>query len=190
MKYILPVIIIVLAALSIYFGAYTPLVKARNFVSGLRGVSFIQSVQDFKENFDPALEFPSPIGDEEILRFLGSDLVSTLSSPQNPVTEEAARTLVEYLEEKLIKDDTRHLIILGQLYGTLWQRYGNESDFEKSEQYLLKARELGPKLPPVLLPLFDLYQKKGDAEGVRDVGGEILRYWPGEGFVKEALGDL
>jgi len=98
-----------------------------------RALEYFQSVQDFKDIFGPALFLYSPIGDEEIMKFLGFDVVATLASSQNDFPDAEAHKLVEFLEPKLILSDVRHLIIGGQLHAILWQRYGADDDYKKSE---------------------------------------------------------
>ena len=190
LKNIIIFLVIIGAVFSMYFGAYQPFVKGKTFISALQSASSIQSIEDFKRVFDPVFSSGWVFGNEEIMKFMGSDIIATLSSGENNFPEASARQLVQYLEEKLIKDDVRHLIIGGQLYGILWARYGGDVDYKKAEEYLVTARQLGPKLPPVLYPLFDLYFRRGDVEKVKEVGGEILKHWPSDQMTQNVLSAL
>jgi len=66
------IILIVLATLSIIFGSYLPLVKAQCFIDALMELQSgkIHSVEEFKMNFDRTFKFYSPVGKEEITKFL------------------------------------------------------------------------------------------------------------------------
>jgi len=49
---------------------------------------------------------------------------------------------------------------------------------EKTEDYYLKAYAIGPKLPPVLYGLADLYASNGDVAKFKPVAEAILANWP------------
>jgi len=186
LKYTIPAILIILSILSVYFGAYLPHKKAKAYVTALKNAPNVTTVEEYEENFNNVLDISSPIGDEEIAKYLGSDSVTI--AMQGGVSEDVAKELVEYIEPHLFKNEVRHLIILGQLYGLMWGRYGGEEEyFKKSEEYFLKAKQIGPKLPPVLYTLFDLYYQSGDMEKASEIAGEILKYWPDDENVKNLL---
>jgi len=186
-KQFLIITLIILSLLGIIFGAYLPFKKAQLYISSAYQMNFVKTPQQFEEIFDKVFNYSSPIGDYEVARFLGDKLINPVAAPEN--SEAAARFLVEYLEPKMRTDDTRHLLILAQLYFFLWQKSGKESDFLKSEEYYQKALVYGPKLPPVLYGLFDLYKAKGDKEKLKQISETILKYWPEDEKVIEALSD-
>lgn len=180
-------LLIISALLSIYFGAYLPFTKSQRYIAAIRAVSSVKSVADFKKNFDAAINYYSPIGDEEVMKFLGNDILGIITGQDQP--EAVSRELVEYVEPHMFKNDTRHLIALGQMYFTLWQKYGKKDvDYAKAEEYFLGAYSIGPKLPPVLYSLLDLYRLKGDGEKLKNIASEILTYWPDDESVKNVLG--
>lgn len=187
-KIIICVIGILGAVLSIIFGSYLPWVKSRLFITSLGSASSIKTINDFKKNFDKPFKFYSPVGDEETAKFLGSDILRAIS--QKEQSEEASRILVDYMEPYMLKNNVRHLILLGQMYSVLWQKSGKEEDFKKAEEYYLKALAIGPKLPPVLYGLFDLERAKGNEERVKETGEKILQYWPEDERIKEILNNL
>jgi len=43
---------------------------------------------------------------------------------------------------------------------------------------------LGPKLPPALYSLFDLYEAHGDMEKRQEISSLILQYWPNDEQVR------
>jgi len=186
-KQFLIIVLIILSLLGIIFGAYLPFKKAQLYISSAYQMNFVKTPQQFEEIFNKLFNYLSPIGDYEVARFLGDKLINPVAAPEN--SEAAARFLVEYLEPKMRTDDTRHLLILAQMYFFLWQKSGKESDFLKSEEYYQKALVYGPKLPPVLYGLFDLYKAKGDKEKLKQISETILKYWPEDEKVIEALSD-
>ncbi len=178
------IILIVLALILAYFGAYLPFARGRAYVTALRAVQSIHSLGEFETLFDRPLNFYSPVGDEEVAKFLGMDILNTITRVQ---PEELNRALVEYIEPYMLKNNVRHLIILGQMYSVLWREYGHKEDYVKSEVYQRKALEIGPNLPPVLYGLLDIYQASGDDTKLKEIASKIVKYWPEDEGVQNVL---
>lgn len=175
---------IILAVLSIIFGGIMPIQKSSLYISGLEQVPNMHSTQEFKDTFKPALDYPSPIGQEEVAKYLESDILGIISNNANEAVD---RDLVTFIEPYAMQDNTRHLIAMGEMYGTLWSKFHKESDYQTSVSYYMKAYAIGPKLPPVLYSLLSLYRAHGDAANFEKTGQEILGYWD-DPSVKAALG--
>jgi tetratricopeptide (TPR) repeat protein len=91
---------------------------------------------------------------------------------------------VEYIEPHMFKDNVRHLLSVGMMYENLWLRYGKkDADYAKAEGYYRAALAIGPKLPPVLYSLANLYNEKGDLTKGREIKAMILNLWPNEGNI-------
>ncbi len=186
---IIAVVLLVLGILSIYFGAYTPFVKSRRYVSTINSLSNISTVESFENAFNKVFDFYSPIGDEEITKYLGTNIVSIIAQGDQP--EIPMRAITSYIELQLQQNDVMHLLIGAYAHQSLWNNYNQqESDFKKAETYYRKALAIGPKLPPVLYGLMELYQLEGDEVGMREIGNIILKYWPDDKNVKRALENL
>jgi len=184
-KQFIVIFLIILAIFSIIFGSLLPLMKSRRFISSLNSIQFIKTLGEFKVNFDRPLKFYSPIGDEEIVKFLSGNIFSAIA--QREQSEATARELILYIEPYMFKNNVRHLLTLSQMYFVLWQKSGQEDDFIKAENYFRQALAIGPKLPPVLYTLFDLYQAKGDREKIKEIGEIILKYWPEDEKIEKYL---
>jgi tetratricopeptide (TPR) repeat protein len=184
-KYSIFSVLCFLILVSIVLGSLFPYARSRKFISGLRDVGNIQTIDDYKANFNRAFDFYAPVGDEELAKFLSADSLSLIQ--QKDIPEPIARALVDYIEPRLFKDDVRHLLTLGQLHFILWRSYQKNEDFLKAEEYFLKALSIGPKLPPVLFSLIDLYQTSGNQEKLRAVAVKILSLWPDAESVKEFI---
>lgn len=176
---------IVLAAMGIYFSSLLPLRKAQSYLDAQRRMNNVHTVGDFQDNFDMAFNLYSPVGDEEIAKFLGNDVLNIVNQGQ---PEDVSRQLVSYIEGHLFKDDVRHLLLLGQMYQILWQNYQKEDDYQKAVGYLEKAHEIGPNLPPPLYKLLNLYLMHKDKDNADRIGGLILANWPQDENVKAVLG--
>lgn len=183
-KNIITVVLIVLAVASLIYGAYFPFVKARRYITSLNTLASVNSLESFYAHFDRVLLHPSPVGQEEAVKYLGSDISGFVARGDQP--EEVARALVAYIEPHLFRNNVRHLLMGGRLYEMLWRGYdGKEEDFLKAERYYLEARAIGPKLPPVLYALHDLYGAAGQTEKRAEVRDAIIRLWPDAFTVSE-----
>ena len=187
-KQFILVALIILAILSIIFGSYLALVKSQSFIVALGSIPSIRTTEQFKTNFDKAFKFYSPIGDEEVAKFLVNNVLQFVS--QQNQQEAVARMLVGYVEPYMFKNDVRHLLASAQMYQILWERYGHQEDFQTAENYFKSAYAIGPKLPPVLYGLLDFYGAKRDAQKVKEIGGIILGYWPDDTQVQNIVKSL
>lgn len=177
------VIVIAIALLGVYFGSYLPIAKARRYINFLQTVPNAPlSLNDLKIELDKVLKFYSPIGQEEVVRYIGNDILNVVASGNQP--EIVDRELSQYIEPYLFKNDIRHLIIAGELRRALWMEYGKEEDYKKSEEIYLSALKIAPKFPLILNNIFDLYGRKGDKEKMKEIGEIILKYWPEDKRVK------
>lgn len=174
----------ILAALGIYFGAILPLAKAQSYLDAQRRMQNVHTIDDFKANFDASFNLYSPVGDEEIAKFLGNDILNIVNQGQ---AEGVSRELVSYMEGHMFKDDVRHLLVLGQMYQILWQNFQKEEDYQKAISYLEKSHEIGPNLPPPLYKLLNLYLLHKDKENAQRMGSLILANWPQDKNVEATL---
>ncbi|MEK7087549.1 MAG: hypothetical protein AAB958_02515, partial [Patescibacteria group bacterium] len=101
-KNIVIVIVIISALLGIYFGSYLPIVKARRYINFLQTVgSAPRSLNDLKIELDKVIKFYSPIGQEEVVRYIGNDILNVVASGKQP--EIVDRELAQYIEPHLFK---------------------------------------------------------------------------------------
>lgn len=176
---------IVLAVLSIVYGAILPFKRSQAFIRAISSVSSVHSYEEFRTLFDGVFNFYAPVGDEEIAKYLESDVAGLIADPNQP--EALAHTLVAYIEPHIFKNDVRHLLAMGQMYATLWRRFGKPEDFATAENYYLEALKIGPKLPPALYSLISLYNDGGQLEKTKALAETILLYWPQDENIRVAL---
>lgn len=188
LKQFIIIALIILAVLLIVFGAILPWKKSQLYINTLTDMQSGRSytTEQFKDRTGKVINFYSPIGQEEVVKFLSSEILIVVY--QKGFSEQASRFLVGYMDKYLFKNNVRHLLMNGDLHKILWINFGNEEDFKKAEEYFKKAYEIGPNLPPVLYDLFELYRFKGDGENMKKIGEEILKYWPDDEGVSKLLG--
>ncbi|TSA45163.1 hypothetical protein D4R51_02385, partial [bacterium] len=108
MKNYLIVIGIILGILAIFFGSYLPFLKAQSYLKVVQAIPKSTSVDQFENALRKSLDASSPVGQEEIVKFFGSDVITNLVSQDNP--EAVTRELVSFIAPYLFKDNVRHLI--------------------------------------------------------------------------------
>src|SRR4030042_6523257 len=99
MKQLIIVALIILAILSIVLGSVLPWMKARLYIDTLTDMRAgkIQTLDDFKTRFNRPLDFYSPIGGEEVVKFLGEQIAHLIMN--NLPKEGGDSTLVPAMRE-------------------------------------------------------------------------------------------
>ncbi len=182
-KKIILVFLIAAALALAYTSAYLPFAKASKYINAVQAGQNIHSIDEFKQVFDSVFNFYSPIGNEEVVKFLSNDILTLIS--QSQATENISRIIIEYIEPRLIANNVRHMLTGARAYETFWRRYGGkEEDYKAAISYYERAYAIGPKLPPVLYGMLGLYYAHHDLDKAKNIAGEILKYWPNDDRVK------
>jgi O-antigen ligase len=166
---------VILAFAGIYFSAFLPYGKAIRFINAERATASISTEEQFEAIFRVPLDFPSPVGDEETVKYLSNDIMGILPQVKD---QETARRLTAFIEPHLWQDDIRHILVGAQLHYILWHNFGAAADFKATEDYFLKAHEIAPQLPQPLYGLAQLYKEKGDQAKLTAELKEIKSLWP------------
>jgi len=185
LKSILISVLIILALTSIYFGSYKPLAKSQLYIKANGVAPNFQTLNDLKETYNQVFDFPSPIGQREVVKFFTNNVLSIIT--QKSISEEVAVELVKYAESKIFKDNVNQLLHMAYTYDYLWQRFEDEEYFKKSEEYYNQVNKIGPKLPHALYGLFNLYKKSGQTEKIKEIGGKILELWSEDNGIKKIV---
>jgi hypothetical protein len=186
-KYVIVLVGIVAAFSSIIFGAYMPTTKAQLYVSSVTALPNIHSVQDFEDLFNRGFNFYSPIGDEETAKFLGTETMDVING-QTDQPEAVSRALIQYVEPHLMQyPNPRHLVVVANMHSVLWQRFKHVEDFKIAESSYKQALEMGPKLPPPLYGLLQLYLNGGDKADAKVIAERILASWPDDTRVQQVM---
>lgn len=87
----------VILGISFYFGNYLPLRKAILFNQALARVPTLNSVEEFKNNFSPALQIYAPYGQDEVVRILGGVAMDLLKQQPSP---DVGRAIADYVTDQ------------------------------------------------------------------------------------------
>ncbi len=168
-----------------YFGSYLPMVKSLTFISTMRQSGGVRTVQDLEQLFSVPLDYPSPIGQEELVRNLASTIAGTLGNISDPAV---IKELVRYVESyyKPIIDRGKgmsfgqNLYLLGLINETAYLKTNDKKYLDAASAYFKKAYELGPKRPQSLYGLLDVYKAEGNIEAFKKIADQLLSQWPND----------
>jgi hypothetical protein len=180
-KNFLAVGIIILGLFFFISGSILPWSMARGYINALRLAGQGQESLDiFLKTFKKSLDYPSPIGKEEVVKFLSGDLKEMIANQE----ESVAKALVDFIEPYLFKDEVRHLLTKAEIYHMLWRRFNKREDFIRAAEAYQEAGKIGINLPQPIYGLYNLFLEGGQKELANRVGKEILRLWPNETRIK------
>ncbi len=189
-------ILVIAAILALYFGAYAPYEKASLFISALQQSSQATSLQEFENDFNAAIQFYSPVGEQEVERYAGDQIVNVLG--QKGVSPQLSQALADYMGQITHVDKptargldfTQEVLLVANAYQLAWVTTRAPNDLVLSEQYYKQGLELSPARPQLLYGLLQLYANAGMAEQALQVAEKVHEYWPTDTQVAALIPEL
>ena len=185
---------VVLICAGMYWGTILPYLKSKAFIEMLKAFREVTTVEQFEGIVGKALDFPSPVGQAEHLRFLSNEILNIIDNKDRPITGEVAKVLVDYLDGRFMEftengtrmysSVTQQLFIMGQLHYIVGAKYEYLDHLSVAEDYYLKCLEVSPTRPQCLNALQVLYYITNNDAEAQELKEEILSYWPTETLVK------
>lgn len=174
---------VILLLFLIYLGSYLPFRKASLFIQTLRSFNTVKSLEDLEKRLDRLFDFYSPVGDEEVLRFLTTEFVKVM---QGNLPQPLAAFLVGYTENRYLEyvssrvnvNVVKLIVQLAQLRTVYGLKYQDSQSLAAAEKYYKEGLKLSPRRPEYLFGLYDLYRTVGRLQEAAELGKEILIYWP------------
>jgi len=190
-------IIIVAAIFGIAaYGSYLPMRKAQMFIATLQGLQTQQgqatSLQDLENKLSAPLNYPSPIGQEELVRNMANSVLSFVQQGGKPTsTGELIGFLDNYYNPILSAGKGmsfgQDLYLEGAINEIAFAQTGNLTYLAAARQWYQEGVALGPNRPQSLYGLFDVYRAAGDTTDTIAVGTTILRNWPADTNIQQAM---
>ena len=184
---------------ALYFGAYLPYQKSRFGILALHQIRQAKSVAEIEDKANIALDYFSPVGQEEITFFITDALISLIGRLDKTSAASAAPQLAAYLEkinEPIIKKGggfnlAKALYSLGRANHFVWVQTDDVNFADKAEDYYKKCLIESPRRVQCLYGLLDIYgnQKNRSSDAIK-IGEEIIHYWPTDNDVREILEKL
>lgn len=173
-----------------YYGSYLPYRKSTIFIETLSRLDQARTIDDFEAAISRALDFPSPIGQEELVRNTANIVMNAVE--RGAPDAKTLRELVDFLEGYYRPIIARgrgmsfgqNLYVLGVINQVAYLQTKDVGYLQASKEYYEKGYELGPKRPEVLYGLFDIYRIMGNREKAKAITEQIISQWPNDERIK------
>ncbi|MEK7574295.1 MAG: hypothetical protein AAB514_02055 [Patescibacteria group bacterium] len=191
-------IIVVLATAIVltlmYFGAYLPSKKSQLYIKAILAFQTgkIKSLQDFDAAFGAALNFYSPVGQDELVSYYFGNLANVVNQQNNEEIIKALAEQAENLMKPIIKAGkgfgySQNLYNFAVFYKIVALKLNSDVYLQKSIDLFKEGLKNSPNRYIFLEGLFDVYRIKGDKAGMKEIGEIILKYWPEKEAIRQAL---
>jgi len=182
-----------IAAIWVY-GSYLPVRKAQIFISTLQELQTkpVTSLDELKSRLSAPLDYPSPIGQEELVRNMANSVLAFVQRGADPTsTSELIGFLDSYYDPIISRGKGmsfgQDVYLLGMINELAFAHTGDGKYMDAAKKYYVEANQLGPDRPQPLYGLFDVYRTMGDVPDTQMVVDKILANWPDDQGVRAAL---
>jgi hypothetical protein len=180
-----------------WYGSYLPMRKAEIYISTLQGIQTnpVSTLGDLEKRVSIPLDYPSPIGQEELVRNMANSVLSFVQQSQDvSSTAELIRYVKSYFEPILTGGKGmsfgQDVYLMGAINEMAYTKTGDKSYLEDAKKYYLEGESLGPDRPQSLYGLFDVYRMEDDAADAEAIGNKILTNWPTDTSIQQGLAQL
>ncbi len=172
------------------YGSFLPLRKSQLYISASRKTQTVKSLDEFRTALDPALTATSPIGQNEIVRNVGSMVLTIVrNSTQNPALVQAVneylmqyyKPIIEYGRGPSFSQD---LYVLGLINESAYISTKDVRYLDIARAYYEEGNHRGPDRPQFLYGLFDVYRFADDSAKTADIANQLLTRWPGDAAIQ------
>jgi hypothetical protein len=196
-KQIIAAIVTIFLLFVAVYGSYMPMRKAETFISTLQGLQVTPptSLNDLETRVSVPLDYPSPIGQEELVRNLANSVLGFVqNNPEPSSTAGLINFLGTYYNPIISRGKGmsfgQDLYILGVINEIAFTKTGDPTYLAAAKQYYSEGNALGPNRPQSLYGLFDVYRFAGDASDAETTAQRILTNWPSDTSVQQALAQI
>ena len=198
LKQLIALLVTVFALGLLYTSAYLPYAKSSLYIAAMQGAGGATTLEDFLKPYDTAFNFWSPVGQPEMIRFFANNVLSFLTDQKQSLPEPIATALVNYTVDRIDADTlgnkglnyTQLVLLEASILSSYGEKYNKPDALQKAEDLYKEGENLSPRRPQFLYGLFSLYAYENKPNEARPIGEEILKYWPQDTTVSNALANL
>jgi hypothetical protein len=191
-------VIAVIASIAIiavaFYGSYLPMRKAQMFIAALQSLqtSPVSSLGELTARLAVPLNYPSPIGQEELVRNMANNVLGFISQGADATsTAELISFLNGYYDPIIAKGRGmsfgQDLYLMGAINELAYVHTGNPTYLAAEQNYYEEGVRLGPNRPQSLYGLFDVYRAEGNVASTTAIAEKILSNWPSDTSVAQSL---
>jgi hypothetical protein len=188
-------VVLIAAILAVaWWGSYAPMRKAQIFIATLQGLQTTpaNSLQDLETRIAVPLDYPSPIGQEELVRNMANNILSFVQHSTDATTTAQLIGFMRHYYDPIIAAGkgmsfNQDLYLLGAINETAFVQTHDPQYVLAAQQYYEESLSLGPDRPQALYGIFDIYRFEGNVASATAVSDKILALWPADQNVKQGL---
>jgi hypothetical protein len=191
-------VIAVIASLAIvgvaFYGSYLPMRKAQMFIAALQSLqtSPVNSLSELTARLAVPLDYPSPIGQEELVRNMANNVLGFISQGADATsTAQLISFLNGYYDPILAKGRGmsfgQDLYLMGAINELAYVHTGDPTYLVAAQKYYEEGVRLGPNRPQSLYGLFDVYRAEGNVASTTAIAEKIMSNWPSDTSVAQGL---
>ena len=193
-KQVIAVVVSLFIVAAAIYGSYLPMRKAQIFIATLQGLqgSPVSSLNELTDRLSVPLDYPSPVGQEELVRNTANNVLGFISQGADPTS---TAVLVSFLNAYFAPIIAREkgmsfgqdLYLMGAINEMAYVHSGNPVYLTAAEKYYADGVALGPNRPQSLYGLFDVYRAEGNVANATAIGQRILSNWPSDVNITNSL---
>jgi hypothetical protein len=193
-KQVIAIVVSILILGAAVFGSYLPMRKAEIFIATLQGLqeSPVNSLSELESRLAVPLDYPSPIGQEELVRNTANNILGFISQGTGATTTAVLVSFLDHYYAPIIDRGKgmsfgQDLYLMGAINEMAYVHTGDSAYLEDSQKYYEEGVALGPNRPQALYGLFDVYRAEDNVASATVVGERILSNWPSDASVAQSL---
>ncbi len=176
------------------YGSYLPLRKAQMFIATLQSLQSnpASSLSDLESRISIPLDYPSPIGQEELVRNVANSILSFVQRSNDATTTANLLAYLHSYYDPILNRGTgmsfgQDVYLMGAVNEIAFAGTGNPAYLLDAQKYYTLGNKLGPNRPQPLYGLFDVYRAEGDVTGTVRIANTILANWPADARIAQAV---
>jgi len=193
-KQVIAVIASLLVLAAAIYGSYLPMRKSQMFIATLQSMqtSPVSSLNELTSRLAVPLDYPSPIGQEELVRNTANNILGFISQGADPTSTAVLVSFLESYYAPIMASERgmsfgQDLYLMGAINEMAYVRTGNPAYLANSQKYYEMGVTFGPNRPQALYGLFDVYRAEGNVASTTAIGERILTNWPSDTSVSNSL---
>jgi hypothetical protein len=168
-----------------WYGSYLPMRKAQIYIGTLKNMQTnpITSLTDLENRLSVPLNYPSPVGQEELVRNMASSVLGFVQQTNDATSTAQLINFTEKYFDPLIARGkgmsfSQDVYLMGIINEIAYTKTGNPKYLSDAQRYYTEAVEIGPNRPQGLYGLFDVYNIEKNIPAAKAIGEKILHNWP------------
>lgn len=176
------------------YGSYLPMRKSQIFIATLQSFQTQPptSLKDLENRIAAGLDYPSPIGQEELVRNTANNILGFIQQGTDATTTHALVNFLNSYYNPILNSGKgmsfgQDVYLEGAVNEIAFAHTGDTSYLQDALKHYSLGHELGPNRPQALYGLFDVYRALGDVTDTKAIAAQILANWPTDTRISSSL---